>query len=61
MGFVERLKKLDLTKRDMAELCGVTAQTVSNWGDDPPQYALTILDLYQGDHFEVGIVRKCTK
>lgn len=39
------LAESGLSKRRLAEMCGVHEDSVSRWGDDAPRYALTILRL----------------
>lgn len=41
--FANLLRESGLSKRRLAELCGVHEDTVSRWGDDAPRYAITIL------------------
>lgn len=40
-----KLREAGLTKTALAKMCGVRPSTASSWGDNPPQYAWTILDL----------------
>lgn len=47
MTFTERLRAQGLIKRAAAAMLGVTPETLSRWGDDPPRYALAWLEEYE--------------
>ena len=39
----EMLREVGWSKRELARRLGVRANTVSDWGEDPPGYALALL------------------
>ena len=42
----ELLKRAGLTKAELARRLGLSAGTVSKWGEDFPQYAVAYLELW---------------
>ena len=45
MNFEETLKRAGIKKADLARSLGLSRNTVSSWGDEPPRYALAFLEL----------------
>lgn len=44
--FRSLLSRAGMSQSELARRLGVFPSTVSGWGDDPPEYALTYLELY---------------
>lgn len=42
-----QLRRLNLTKRQLAEDLGYSSEQVSRWGDAPPKHVLAYLDLLE--------------
>ncbi len=43
--FKEKLDRAGLTKAELARKLGLHANSVTNWRDNPPQYAVAYLEL----------------
>jgi len=43
--FKKLLERAGITKAELARRLGLSARGVSNWGAEPPQYALAYLNL----------------
>ena len=46
MGFSELLERAGLTKAELARRLGLGANTVGNWKEAPPRYAVAYLELW---------------
>ena len=47
MEFAELLKRAGITKAELARRLGLTPNGVSKWGQNPPKYAVTYLELLE--------------
>ena len=58
------LNKTGLTKAALAQCLGVSKQTVSRWGDDPPQYVYwglqNLLRAQKGERL-IDALKECLK
>lgn len=45
MRFVELLARAGITKAELARRLGITPNAVTKWGESPPKYATTYLEL----------------
>ena len=45
-AFEKKLKKANLSKKQLADLLIISPKTVYQWQDEPPGYAIAYLDLF---------------
>lgn len=55
--FDDLLKQAGLRKKTLADLLGLTPETISKWQGDPPRYATAYLELYI-EHKEAAATRE---
>lgn len=58
--FDDLLKQAELKKYELADLLGLTRDTLSRWQGRPPQYAIAYLELYI-KHREAEITREMVR